>query len=160
MSESAKKIKNHPGRFKEGHRVREGMKNSEKQKLAVKKAMPWKKVKPFSKERRKKYSEMFLGNKNSNWKGGITPENKKQRSSRLSIMLRKAAFKRDNYTCKKCSDRGVILNAHHKNSFAKFKKLRFDLDNLATLCENCHKKFHKEFGRINNNEEQFNKFLS
>lgn len=49
-------------------------------------------------------------------------------------------FKRDNYTCVICGQRGGKLNADHIKPFALYPDSRFDLDNGRTLCFNCHTK--------------------
>jgi hypothetical protein len=56
---------------------------------------------------------------------------------------RKAVLKRDNETCQQCGSQ-ENLQTHHIKSYAKFKELRFDLDNGVTLCLSCHKKQHKK----------------
>lgn len=89
----------------------------------------------------------FTGPNNPKWKGGITPENKKIRWSLKYKKFREEIFKRDKYTCKDCGrcrkvgDR-VVLNAHHKKSFALHKELQFDKSNVITLCKECHNKIH------------------
>ena len=65
---------------------------------------------------------------------------------------------RDNHTCQICKQHGGNLNAHHLNSWNAFPEQRFDLDNGATLCEDCHKKFHKTYGQGDNTRDQFNEF--
>ncbi len=94
-----------------------------------------------------KTNPYFTGPNNPKWKGGITPENKKVRWSLKYKKFREEIFKRDNYTCKNCGrarkarDR-VILNAHHKKSFAEHKELQFVKSNVITLCKECHDKIH------------------
>ena len=89
----------------------------------------------------------FTGSNNPNWKGGITPENKRDRWSVEAKNFRNEIFKRDEYTCKHCSrvrkpgDR-VVLNVHHKKSFADNEELRFVKSNVITLCQECHNKIH------------------
>lgn len=51
-------------------------------------------------------------------------------------------FKRDNFTCQKCGQKGGYLNAHHIQQWANFPELRFELSNGITLCESCHDKEH------------------
>ena len=83
----------------------------------------------------------YLGDKNWNWKGGITPQNLKIRNSNEGVAWRKKVFKRDNYTCQICGDnRGGNLEAHHLKQFAYYPELRFDINNGITLCRKCHKK--------------------
>lgn len=103
------------------------------------------KGKKLSLEKREKLRERNLGEKSHFWKGGVSKENEKVRSSLNTRLWRKAVFERDNYTCQECGDRGrkghpVILNADHIKPFAYFPELRFDISNGRTLCLNCHKK--------------------
>ena len=83
----------------------------------------------------------IIGEKNPNWKGGITPVNHKIRTSLEYKLWRKAVFERDNYTCIWCVyNKGHNLNADHIKPFAHYPELRFAIDNGRTLCESCHKK--------------------
>jgi 5-methylcytosine-specific restriction endonuclease McrA len=72
---------------------------------------------------------------------------------------RNDVYKRDNYTCQICGLRGGKLNAHHLDGYHWCKERRFDIDNGVTLCKDCHDEFHQTYGRKNNTEEQFNKFV-
>lgn len=90
---------------------------------------PWNKGKPFLKIR---------GKNHHHWKGGITNENHKIRTSLEYKLWRKAVFERDNWTCIWCGERGGILNADHIKPFALFPELRFSIDNGRTLCKKCH----------------------
>ncbi len=60
---------------------------------------------------------------------------------------RNAVFERDSYTCQSCGESGVHLNAHHKKSWKSYPAYRFDVSNGVTLCERCHKEYHKKYGR-------------
>jgi len=64
-------------------------------------------------------------------------------------------FKRDNFTCQNCKVRGYQLNAHHLDGYHWCKEKRFWKSNGVTLCNKCHKYFHKVFGKKNNTKEQF-----
>ena len=55
---------------------------------------------------------------------------------------RKNILKRDSYKCTKCGC-NIKLNVHHIKEFSKYPKLRFDLNNGITLCNECHKNLHK-----------------
>lgn len=110
---------------------------------------PYNKGTKLSEEGREKLSLAHIGinagERNSNWKGGITPENLKIRGSTEYKKWRKSVFKRDNYTCQHCGDRSaignkVILHADHIKQFAFYPELRFDVNNGRTLCVPCHKK--------------------
>ena len=82
----------------------------------------------------------FVGEKNPNWRGGVTKENEKIRKSIEYKQWRISVFKRDNYTCQICyKKKGIILNADHIKQFALYPELRFDVDNGRTLCLECHK---------------------
>lgn len=80
------------------------------------------------------------GERNNFWKGGITPLNRKIRSSLEYKFWRKAVFERDDYRCFDCGARGVYLEADHIYPFAFFPRLRFMIENGLTRCEKCHRK--------------------
>ena len=108
---------------------------------------------------------LMVGDKHPNWQGGKTPLSLLLREY-FNINLAPLAAKRDSYTCQKCGKTHVILNVHHKKHFADIvseiisehpdidysnesgkimmyniisKDKRFlDLDNLITLCKECH----------------------
>ena len=89
---------------------------------------------------------------NHNWKGGITPENIRIRTSVEYAEWRRKIYERDSYVCKECGQVGGKLNAHHIKSFSEHPDLRFDISNGVTLCESCHKKtdgFLKKRGNRN-----------
>lgn len=80
------------------------------------------------------------GPRNSNYKGGITPQNKKIRASEEYKQWRLSVFQRDEYTCQSCGQVGGKLNADHIKQFAFHPELRLDVSNGRTLCVECHKK--------------------
>lgn len=73
---------------------------------------------------------------------------KPQQQRHLSIYVewRNKVFKRDDYTCQKCGQRGGELNAHHIKSFKDYPKLRHMISNGITLCYMCHKEQHRKGG--------------
>lgn len=51
--------------------------------------------------------------------------------------LRNACFNRDKYTCQECNKKGR-LHAHHVLPFYAVPEAFSDIDNLMTLCTDCH----------------------
>lgn len=93
-----------------------------------------------------------MGKKSPAWKGGITPLKKQiYRNSKYKNWV-KAVFKRDDYTCQRCSHSKNYLEAHHIKSFMslirKYKiktllqaikcKELWDINNGIALCKECH----------------------
>jgi 5-methylcytosine-specific restriction endonuclease McrA len=102
------------------------------------------------------------GKNNPNWNAELTPEERdKRRDSAKSLKWRLAIYHRDGFACQCCGDaRGGNLNAHHINDHKSHKDKRFDISNGITLCEPCHRGFHKAFGYGNNDAEQLAKYLA
>lgn len=96
----------------------------------------------YSKETIEKFRQSHVGKltkeKNPRWKGGITSENHKIRSSFEYNCWRRAVFERDKYTCIWCGQIGGKLQADHIKPFALFPELRLAIDNGRTLCKKCH----------------------
>jgi len=114
----------------------------------------------FSLDSRIKRSELMKGEKNWNWKGGVTNEIIKIRNSIEMRLWRESVFARDNWTCQKCNSKtSGNFNAHHINNFATFPSLRFAIDNGITFCKVCHMTFHSKYGKNNNTKEQLKEFL-
>lgn len=95
---------------------------------------------------RKKLRQANLGSKRWNWKGGITPDRVRLRISLDMKLAREACFKRDDYTCRDCGQRGGKLNAHHIWPFQSYPELKFEVSNLLTMCKRCHDAFHRAAG--------------
>jgi hypothetical protein len=75
------------------------------------------------------------GEKHWNWKGGCGARNM---STAEYKKWRENVFIRDNYTCQLCKKYGVYLEAHHIMKWSCFPDRRFDINNGATLCADCH----------------------
>ena len=81
-----------------------------------------------------------------------------QRTSAQYKDIRNKTLKRDNFECVVCSSNERVV-AHHLDGFDKHKDKRFELDNLVTLCGDCHKEFHHTFGYGGNTREQFENYF-
>jgi 5-methylcytosine-specific restriction endonuclease McrA len=88
------------------------------------------------------------GKNHWNWKGGINPINDSLRKSLEMKLISEACLKRDFFTCKECGKVGGRLETHHIKPFSLFPELRFALDNLVTLCKECHSKTDTYAGKV------------
>ncbi len=86
--------------------------------------------------------KVLYGENHGNWKGGLTSRDRLERTKFTQSKLPIRCFERDDYTCQICTKRGCELNAHHIYNFSLYIPLRFNLDNLITLCVDCHFKVH------------------
>lgn len=104
-------------------------------------------------------SEGLSGAKSRFWKGGVTEWIHGLKHTSQYFTWAKKVKKRDNYTCQCCESRDS-LNAHHIYNFIDNMEKAIEMDNGITLCENCHKDFHKVYGKRNTNEKQLLDFLA
>jgi len=92
-----------------------------------------------------------MGDKNPNWKGGVTTGNEKERKNIQYYEWRRQVFGRDHFTCRVCYSKGYV-QANHIFPFRSHKQLRYEINNGITLCVTCHKFIFKR-------EELFIKFF-
>lgn len=78
------------------------------------------------------------GDKNGNWKNGISKVNDSIRKSVEYLDWKAQVFIRDGRKCVWCGSTEKI-EADHIKPFSTYPDLRFDLDNGRTLCQPCHK---------------------
>lgn len=104
------------------------------------------KGRPKSVEHAHKIGDSCRGDKHYNWKGGVTPANRKERNSVEMKEWQQNVFERDGYKCFRCGKRGGYLHAHHILSFAEYPEFRFSTNNGTTLCVPCHKLLHDGLG--------------
>jgi len=110
----------------------------------------------------KQQHNLFKGESNPRWKGGITGKNAGIRSSAEYKKWREDVFARDNYKCVWCGDKNgegkaVVFHADHIKPFAYFPDLRFEVSNGRTLCTTCHRYTASYMGRSRRYFEANNK---
>lgn len=93
---------------------------------------------------------LLSGKNHPNWNGGVTNKHESIRRYIRKYITAKI-FKRDNYTCVKCKNKGGVLHAHHIYDFSTYEYLRKEKSNLITLCEVCHKNFHSIYSNMSSN---------
>lgn len=111
--------------------------------------------KKHTEEAKRKNREAHLGEKSSNWQGGISFE---PYNTDWTKTLKRSIRERDKYTCQICSKQQEdrAFHVHHID----YNKLNSNPNNLITLCSNCHMKtnhnrdywinyFSKLYERIN-----------
>jgi hypothetical protein len=95
-----------------------------------------------------------LGERSHRWQGGITKLSQSIRNSAKNKAWIQSIFKRDDYTCQICGQRGKKLHADHypvtfaelfhRNKIANKRQAMdcaefWDINNGRTLCVTCHK---------------------
>jgi len=119
------------------------------------------KGKHHTRESKLKIGIAHRGEKNHNWKGGVTPLRKQIRRCSKYVQWRQSVFIKDDFTCQRCGNKnGEKLEIHHiKKSFSQLlKEVKeympllplydavllytpfWDISNGQTLCRECHKK--------------------
>ena len=98
-------------------------------------------------EKRKIMSDMLKGNKNPNWKGGISDY---QYPDEWKEDLKESIRKRDNYICQICGIHQNELEGWNKKldvHHIDYDKDNLDPKNLVILCRKCHIKtnYNREY---------------
>lgn len=98
---------------------------------------------------------------NPNWNPNITQEERElNRKTLENLEWKKKVIARDNHTCQCCNKVGNHdIVVHHLDGWNWCIEKRYDETNGITLCENCHKNFHLEYGNGNNTKEQFEEWI-
>lgn len=122
----------------------------------------YKKKQSISKTGRNNGMYGMRGELHPRWdKNSCNEQRKRERKFYENTQWRKSVMKRDNYTCDCCRDRtGGNLVAHHLNGYNWDIENRTNVDNGVTLCDSCHKEFHKVYGYGNNTKKQYEMFKS
>ena len=99
-------------------------------------------------------ARVAYGEKNPNWKGGLTVKNLQARGSWEAREWKKNSLARANHKCEACGVEDgktceccgvkIKLHVHHIKSFAKFPAIRFDPTNSEVLCPKCHYGKHRD----------------
>lgn len=85
------------------------------------------------------------GDKNPRWIDGSSPERQRMYARSFWKELVRVIYARDGFKCVRCSaphGNGRKLHAHHIKPWAGNPDSRFDLRNIVTLCEKCHRWVH------------------
>ena len=130
-----KRLKEHGIELKEhkNHRLKPGRIFTEEHKTNIRKSL---------------IARVAYGEKNPNWKGGLTVKNLQARGSWEAREWKKNSLIRANHSCEKCGVKDgttceccgtrVKLHVHHVKSFSKYPESRFDPENSEVLCPKCH----------------------
>ena len=110
---------------------------------------------------KKCYLENKYGSNNPNYNPNLTDEERLHKRDYLDYTKWCLAVKEKyNFTCVICKQIGGQLVSHHLESYNSNPDLRTVLNNGVCLCEECHKKFHYQYGYGNNTKVQFEEFVS
>jgi len=126
--------------------------------------------KKISDARKGKSTPWQLGEKHHNWKGGRSEISQRIKNLANYTIWREAIFKRDDFICQCCDERGGKLAAHHiilrNEIFDRFNiktiedaiicKELWDTENGIVVCDECHKWIHSR----NNKEKYFIQSIS
>ena len=113
----------------------------------------------------------FTGEKNVNWKGGISSWKDQVKASKEYGEWRITVFRRDRFTCRWCGhrsakskahgDKSSDIHAHHIIPMVNNKELWFVIINGITLCVPCHRKtYGKENQFATELKEILNDYMS
>lgn len=97
---------------------------------------------------------------NPAYKDGISDERRKKRRYDKAIARWALEVKRLNsFTCDTCKKPSTgDMESHHLYNYMDNIEKAVDVTNGVCLCSNCHKLFHKRYGKVKNTPEQYREF--
>lgn len=87
------------------------------------------------------------GSKNPRWIDGSSPERQRMYARSFWKELVLTVYRRDGFKCLRCASphgKGNRLHTHHVKPWAGNPDARFDLRNIVTLCDRCHRWVHSK----------------
>lgn len=103
-------------------------------------------------EYRRLASERNMGDKASNWKGGVKPELARRLDRAEWSRIRREVYERDGWTCQECGCKCLNTADAKKHPKRKIQAHHIvsrrdggldELSNLVTLCMSCHHKLER-----------------
>jgi hypothetical protein len=110
----------------------------------------------YDEQHKEKIKKSQLGSKNSNWKGGVSPEYYRIKGSSAWRSLRKRIFERDKGSCAVCKEVKNKWHIHHLIHWDLARELIFDDNNVVTMCPKCHHRTHRLGLRVGEYEKRVN----
>ena len=121
---------------------------------------PYRKKHTCSAECRNVFLGDIRGENHWNYRGETAAYKQRARNWAMYRHWRNEVLKNASFTCAKCNKAGGKLTAHHINSFSDHIEQRFEVDNGAALCWNCHWDFHRSWGHKTCNRSQFETWIT
>jgi 5-methylcytosine-specific restriction endonuclease McrA len=78
------------------------------------------------------------------------------RRTRFRFVMNEMIHDRDGNKCLNCGVKSDMVQKHHVRPLREFSNLRYDLNNIVTLCSDCHRLAHD----IKNYEEQYARYIT
>lgn len=134
------RLKEHGIELKEhkNHRLKPGRVFSEEHKQNIRKSL---------------IARVAYGEKNPNWKGGLTEKNRQARNSWEAREWKEKSLSRADYKCQvcgvaqghvcECCGVKIVLHVHHVKSFSKYPDERYNPENSSVMCPKCHRAEHQ-----------------
>lgn len=85
------------------------------------------------------------GSANPRYVDGSSPERQRMYAQGKGKAFLRAVLNRDEYRCRRCSAPKTTpksLHVHHIKAWAGNEHLRFEMENVVTLCRDCHSWVH------------------
>ena len=121
---------------------------------------PYRKKRTCSNKCRDALASINRGKLHWNYKSEMSNANQRSRLWAECIEWRENVLNRDKSTCQKCKKKGGKLTAHHIDSWATHPDVRFNVNNGVTLCYQCHRSFHSEYGQKHNTRFMFDEWIT